>query len=151
MSDEQKNQVPEGEPSKSNVSLSRGGNAYFDIKGHLVRVWFSIWTGEEHVYVDDARVSRTFSWRLVSTHHFEIDGEPYRVELGFNKISDFFFGRYFVRLYSGSELIDQDWISVSGHKAERSSWASYLILFVAGLLVGFLIGGSLIAISNLIW
>ncbi|RUO29510.1 hypothetical protein [Aliidiomarina sanyensis] len=134
-------QTPEVESPKSGYSISKGGNVYFDVQGHPIRVWFSGWSGGERVYVNETEVSRTRSWRFMTTHHFEIEGQPHRIELGVDGWKDLFGGKYFARLYAGDDLIDQDWVLIMGKDKKAFSWKSFIVFLLAGAVTGFLVGG----------
>src|SRR6056297_2058958 len=60
-----------GKDSRMEVGFRKGIRTFFDIDGITIALWGSAWTGREIVTVDDRVVSRKWSLRLVTPHHFE--------------------------------------------------------------------------------
>ena len=131
---------------ESSLSMTKGGNFYFDVKGNQVRVWFSSFSGGEKIYLNEALVSTKRSWRKLSTHEFAIDGERYAVKVGVRSWGDAFKGIYISELYREQQLIDQDEILLIGDRetGKAFSWKRFLWeltpWIVVGGLVGFLVG-----------
>lgn len=130
---------------KSSLSMSNGGNFYFDVRGQQLRVWFSSFTGAERIYLNDQLVSSNRSYRKMSTHTLNIEGESYSLKVGVRSWGDAFRGIYVAELYRGEQLIDQDEIVLfaedeTAKKPKQSTWrwvASLLIGGVVGYAVGY--------------
>ncbi|MCH8502596.1 MAG: hypothetical protein LAT77_11885 [Aliidiomarina sp.] len=129
---------------KSSLSMSNGGNFYFDVRGLQLRVWFSSFTGAERIYLDDELVSSNRSYRKMSTHTFQVDGEAYALKVGVRSWGDAFRGIYVAELYRGEQLIDQDEIILfaeeqKGEKPKQSTWR-WITSLLIGLVVGYGVG-----------
>ncbi|TRW48677.1 hypothetical protein FM042_06740 [Aliidiomarina halalkaliphila] len=138
----QQEKSSESQIPKSGYTVSSGGNVYFDVDGHQVRIWFSGWNVGERVYVDDVEVSQLRSWRFVSSHDFTIDGTAYKLELGIKGWRNLLKGVYFARLYRGDTLIDQDWVRAYEGANKPFSWKTFLLLVFVGAGVGYVVGGQ---------
>ncbi|MCL4410071.1 MAG: hypothetical protein M1473_11460 [Firmicutes bacterium] len=128
----------------SSLSMSGGGNFYFDVRGHQVRVWFSSFSGAEKIYLNDELVSTNRSYRKMSTHTFQVDGETLSLKVGVRSWGDAFRGIYVAELYRGEQLIDQDEIILfaeeqKGEKPKQSTWR-WITSLLIGLVVGYGVG-----------
>lgn len=138
-----KNQL-EGAPNSS-LTMTGGGNFYFDVHGQQLRVWFSSFSGAERIYLNDQLVSSNRSYRKMSTHTLNIEGESYSLKVGVRSWGDAFRGIYVAELYRCEQLIDQDEIVLfaedeTAKKPKQSTWrwvASLLIGGVVGYAVGY--------------
>lgn len=142
---EQQDQEQRNTPENS-ISMTNGGNFYFDVHGKQVRVWFSSFSGKKQIYVNDTLVSSNRSWRKMSSHEFTIDGARYKVRLGVRSWSEAFKGIYIAELYREQQLIDQDEICFLGDRSADKpfSWKQFTWelapWLIAGGLIGFLVG-----------
>ncbi|MCC5856168.1 MAG: hypothetical protein JJU10_10910 [Idiomarina sp.] len=127
-------------PQDTRVSWKEA-EVFFDRKGHLIRVWFSTYSGHEKVYVDDQLVSEGRSWRFKNVHHFDIDGEPHELELFVEGWKSLLLGIYSLRLKSNGLVVDMDQVEfmekLGMNEDEKFSWRKFLV----GLLPWILIGG----------
>ena len=130
---------------ENSITMKNGGNFYFDVQVKQVRAWFSAFTGKEKVYVNDVLVSSKWSLGRVSSHSFTIDDVRYTLKIGLRSWLDMFQGAFIAELYRGEVLIDQDEICIGDDKknCKPFSWKQFALLFIAGLMVGWLIGSLL--------
>lgn len=141
-----------GRPQKNKLSLS-GWESYFDLGEDTIKVWGSICTGLERIYVNDQLTSEKRNWRFNSHHTFQLDGSELEVRI---IVVSMLTGELRLELWRDGELIDSDDLSMKQAAAgtplsffQPKSFASWILLILAfagaGALVGFLVG-SLVSI-----
>lgn len=94
-----------GNNSRMEVGFRKGIRTFFDIDGITIAMWGSTWTGQEIVTVDDRVVSRKWSLRLVTPHHFEHAGIHYKLVF---RVVSMLRGELHIELYREGELVDSD-------------------------------------------
>lgn len=121
--------------------LRNGFWFYFSHNNHEIAAHASGMTGRESVYVDDSKVSEKISWRFTSDHQFELDGHHYRVEFS---VKSAWRGQLVCNFYvDGVMLESTEFAMAVGNK--KLGWSAILILFVIGMVFGYL--GAYIAIN----
>ena len=140
--------------SRMEVGFRKGIRTFFDIDGITIAMWGSAWTGREIVTVDDRVVSRKWSLRLVTPHHFEHAGINYKLVF---RVVSMLRGELHIELYREGELVDSDHfrqsqLGMDPETGRFSAWrfarklAPYFILGMlsgaaAAWLVDYLTGG----------
>ena len=131
-------------PKNGFIELIRNGLwFYFSHNNHEFAAHTSSVTGRETIYVDDSKISRKISWRFLSGHQFVLDGHHYRIE--FN-LKSFWSGQLECNFYVDHVLLESSAIAISAGNS-KPSWRSIIILFVTGLICGYL--GAYIALNLL--
>jgi len=127
--------------SRMEVGLRKGIRAFFDVDGITISMWGSAWTGREVVTVDDRVVSRKWSLRRVTPHHFEHAGIRYKLVF---RVVSMLRGELHIELYREGELVDSDHFrqnqfGIDPETGKFSAWCLAKKLapyFVLGMLAG---------------
>ena len=127
---------------------------YFEHQGREIVVVFSLYSGQERIYVDGGLVSQSRNWHFSNTHRFSIGGVDYTVEIEMAKrLKNLLAGLLDIRLLADGEVIDSDQFRgtryvLQGNQAGRSmTWRSLLWLlpfFGVGAAVGFAVAYAVI-------
>jgi hypothetical protein len=94
-----------GGNGRMRVDVRKGIRTFFDIDGITIAFWGSSWNGREVVTVDDRVVSKKWSLRYVTEHHFECNGIRYKLVF---RVLSLLRGEFRVELYREGDLVDTD-------------------------------------------
>lgn len=102
--------------TKKAVKTPYQAEVYFDHQGREIRLVFSLRSGREEVYVDDALVSKKSSWGFRTTHTFQVEDVAYRLELSLRKsMKALSQGMVTVELWANDTLVDSDQVNTLRH------------------------------------
>ena len=120
-------------------SLSKGINFYFEDGDNKIRVFCSMVSGKEIVYLNDKEVSNKRSLRTKTIHKFTKNKIKYEVEVEMTKI---LLGHIDCTLIKDGAHLE------TTHYTYEKSWksfgSSFLKIFFISFVVGFIVGYSLI-------
>lgn len=123
---------------------------YFDHHGHEITFKFSTWSGREEVFVNNQLVSESRTWSTKSTHKFTLDGTVYELSIATIGFKGVLLGRGEVILKANQQIIDRDIFCFTTYMMNETKSnplkiaLTLLPFFIIGVVVGFLIGESLV-------
>lgn len=124
-----------------NISLHKGGNFVYFLNGTKIRFWISLYNGMEKLFVDDHLVSKKWSFRKNSDHHFTLNNIDYKVRIYTLHRAKYHFKTF---LMKGVEVIIEQ--EVREHTAGKGFFKKYPEYFL-GALIGALYGADLISLE----
>lgn len=123
------------------ISLHKGGNFVYILNGFKIRFWISLYNGIEKLFVDDKLVSKKWSFRKNSEHHFTLNNTDYKVRIYTLHRAKYHFKTF---LMKGDEVIIEQ--EVKEHTEVKGLIKKYPEYFL-GAIIGALYGSELISLE----
>lgn len=123
------------------ISLHKGGNFIYILNGTRIRFWISLYNGIEKLFVEDKLVSKKWSFRKDSEHHFTLNATNYKVRIYTLHRAKYHFKTF---LMKGDEVIIEQ--EVREHTPEKGFIKKYPE-YILGVLIGSAYGANLISLE----
>lgn len=123
------------------ISLHKGGNFIYTLNGAKIRFWISLYNGIEKLYVEEKLVSKKWSFRKNSEHHFTLNDIDYKVRIYTLHRAKYHFKTF---LMKGDEVIIEQ--EVREHTPEKGFFKKYPE-YILGALIGTGYGANLISLE----
>lgn len=130
-----------GEVHSVEISLHKGGNFIYLLNGIKIRFWISLYNGIEKLFDDDILVSKKWSFRKNSEHHFSLNETEYKVRIYTLHRAKYHFKCF---LMKGDEIIIEQ--EVKEHSPEKGLLKKYPEYFL-GAAIGGAYGANLISLQ----
>jgi len=130
-----------GEIHSVEISLHKGGNFVYLLNGTKIRFWISLYNGIEKLFVDDKLVSKKWSFKKNSEHHFILNGSEYKVRIYTLHRAKYHFKTF---LMKGNEvIIEQEVKEISPGKGLLKRYPEYFL----GAAIGGAYGANLFSLQ----
>lgn len=123
------------------ISLHKGGNFIYILNGTRIRFWISLYSGIEKLFVDEKLVSKKWSFRKNSDHHFTLKNIDYKVRIYTLHRAKYHFKTF---LMKGDEVIIEQ--EVRENTPEVGFIRKYPE-YIMGILIGVAYGANLISLQ----